>query len=240
LSLLVVTDTRMRMRGRRHAGPRAWGIVAALGLAAQPVMAQETVTVPGGLRVRRVVLARSQAGHPAPTIYGAAGQPLLLKFDAPLGKGPVRAPGMEIRRPSSPPNALFITPSKALSSRSPVPVVVPLLGGSVTFMLALKPEAPDGRVDILRLREPALVAQAENERSHLPETLRNRICALAAQPIKVIISNAAWPDATVKYRVSLLVQTPDAPEGIPMELRSAVPTLCEPTGSTSTRADGGR
>src|SRR5436190_11170873 len=92
LSLLVDTDTRARARGHRHVGPRTRTILAALGLAAQPVFAQEAVTVPGGLRVRRVVLAKAPADRPAATIYGAAGKPLLLVFDTPLGKGPVRAP----------------------------------------------------------------------------------------------------------------------------------------------------
>src|SRR3954470_20628208 len=167
LSLLVVTDTRTCALGHRRVGPRAWSILAALALAAQPAMAQEPVARTGGRRVRRVVLARAPANRPAVTIYGTAGQPLLLKFDVPLGKGAVRASGVEVRRPAHPPNALFVTPSKALAaSRGPIPVVVPLSGGSLTFTLVLKPEAPDGQVNIVRPGEPSSLAQ--EERPHRP------------------------------------------------------------------------
>jgi hypothetical protein len=240
LSLLVFTDTGARARGQRNVGRRTRFILTALGLVAQPVFAQEPVTVPGGLRVRSVVLARAPADRPAVTIYAAAGKPLLLKFDAPLGKGPVRVPGVEVRRPSHLPNALFVTPSRALApSRGPVPVVVPLPDGPVTFTLVLKPEAPDGQVDIYRLRVPVQTAQTGKGAPSLPETLQH-VPTPATQTLRVIVSNELWPDSAIKCRVSLLVQTPDAPAGIPMEIRSADPTLCESTGTPSMRADGGR
>lgn len=228
------------MRGHRHVGPRTRAILAALGLASQPVFAQEAVTVPGGLRVRRVVLVKTPADRPAATIYGAAGKPLLLVFDTPLGKGPVRAPGVEVHRPSQQPNALFVTPSRTLApSRGSVPVVVPLPDGPVTFTLALKPEAPDGQVDIYRLRAPLQAAQTGKGGPTLPETLQ-LVPALAAQTMRVIVSSEPWPDSAIKCRMSFLLQTPDAPAGIPIEIRSADPTLCESTGSRNMRVDGGR
>ncbi|HEY8206308.1 MAG TPA: DUF2381 family protein [Myxococcaceae bacterium] len=217
---------RAGTRGRWNGGPRACAILAALGLTAQPVMAQEPVTVPGGLRVRKVVLTKT----PTATIYGAPGKPLLVMFDTPLGKGPVKAPGVEVHRHPLKPNTLVVTPSRALGiSRGSAPVAVALPDGVVTLSLVLKPDAPDARVDITRPPDSSRGGQPEQS-----------VTSFAAPTLRVIVSNATWPDSSVKCRMSLLVQTPNVPAGIPMEIRSADPTLCESTGLPSMRADGGR
>src|SRR3954469_2180177 len=190
LSLLVFTDMGARARGHRHVGPRAYAILAALGLAAQPVFAQEAVTVPGGLRVRKVVLVRTQAGRPATTVYGVVGRPLLVLFDAPLGKAPVRAPGVEIDRHPLRPNALVVTPSRALAaSRGPVSIVVPLPGGAITLSLVIKPDAPDARVDIARSPDSSRGAQSKQAELEHPGTPRHVVTPCGTPTLKVIVSN---------------------------------------------------
>jgi len=201
-----------------------------MGFGVDPAMAEE----PGGPLIadRKIVLARAPAGHPA-TVYGAADRPLLLLFDTPLGKGAIRAPGVEVRRLPSNPYAVALVPPRALvATRGSVPVVIPLVGGPVSLTLAFRPEAPDRRVRILRSLE-----WARPRAPGAPGTLVSLAAAGAsmghapAPPlIELVISDSAEttvPDAAMKCRLGFIIRTAGDSKGHAVELRSADRALCD-------------
>lgn len=201
-------------------------MLAAFGLTATAARAQRAGADPD--RVRRVVLARVPADHPA-TLSGAVDKPLYLVFDGAVGRGVIRAPGVAVHR--SAPNEVVLTPSRG-AARGPVPVMVPLQTGVATFTLVLKPEASDQRVQVYRSGDSWVPL---SQRAQRP-----LIGALAAQPIKLERSNASVPDAIVQCRMSLRVRTPVLPQGATVEIRTPDRSLCESANTLNMRVGGGR
>ncbi|HYV44572.1 MAG TPA: DUF2381 family protein [Myxococcaceae bacterium] len=218
-----------------HAGPRGRGArfsrcaaLAALGLAALPAQAQEARGPRA--KVRWVVPVKMPADR-APTVYGAAGKPLFLRFDVPVGAGAVHAPDVEVRRIRGDRNALILTPSRA-ASRDSVPVVVPLAGGPAKLTLVLRAEAPDEQVKVIHPGETGLLAQVQR---------RDLMATLAARPIVTLAGpNASVPDAMVQCRLNLLVRAPGTSQVASVELRTADRALCEASSTLSMRVGGDR
>jgi len=200
-----------------------------MGFGVDPAMAEEPSAQ---VKERLVVLAGNPAARQA-TVYGAADRPLRLLFDTPLGKGTVRAPGVEVRRPPSNPHALLLIPSRAVvSARGSVQVVVPLASGPFALTLAFRPEAADERVRIFRATEgtrltpldtpgaPVRLAAAAASAGHpSPPPL---IEMVVTNPTQTIVS-----DAAMKCRLSLIIRTPGTPEGHAVELRTTDRAFCD-------------
>jgi hypothetical protein len=224
---MAATDTGTRAGPRRRSARLSrCAALAVLGLTATAARAQRAGADPD--KVRRVVLARVPADHPA-TLSGAVDKPLYLVFDGAVGRGTIRAPGVAIHR--SGPNEVVLTPSRA-ATRGPVPVTVPLQTGVATFTLVLKPEASDQRVQVYRSGE------SWGPLSQRPQ--RPLIGALAVRPIQLERTNAAVPDAIVQCRMSLRVRTPVLPQGATVEIRTPDRSLCESANTLNMRVGGGR
>jgi hypothetical protein len=208
--------------GRSRGRVSRYTVLAVLGLTAIPATAQEAG------KVRRVVLARVTADHPA-TITGAVDKPLYLVFDGAVGPGAIRAPGVAVRRAA--PHVLVLMPSRA-AARAPVPVSIPLQVGAAAFVLVVKAETTDTQILVYRSGDPgSLLAQRAQ---------RSLIGVLAVQPVKVEPTNASVPDANVKCRMGLRVQSPVIPQGATVEIRTPDSSLCESARTFDMRVGSGR
>lgn len=116
-----------------------------LGLLSAPLAAIAAMPGPTG---REVVVTGAPDERP-PLVYSAADVPVVLVFDAELME-PVLLEGAEVRRHPSLANALQVTPTMALASRSAAPLRVSLKDGVVALSLVFGGEKRDQVVHILR------------------------------------------------------------------------------------------
>jgi hypothetical protein len=145
-------------------------VAASLGLLPLRAEAQPQPCQRG--QEREIVLTGARDESPA-VVYGAADEPLMLQFDAPLrmDEGRAAAPGLDIRPHPYLPDALILTPSKALAAQGSAVVQVSLAGWVMVLTLAFTPERSDRLVRILWRPATSQTGVMEAERE-LREALR--------------------------------------------------------------------
>jgi hypothetical protein len=121
-----------------------------LGLMSMPWTGGAAQPGPAG---REVVLTGAPGERPAP-VYGAAHVPVVLVFDADLGKEIPFLAGAEVRRHPSLSNALEVIPSPSLAGMDSALLRVSLTNGAVALVLVFGAERRDQVVRIFR--RPAL------------------------------------------------------------------------------------